>query len=94
MIILQGISQEELFQKIEEIVSRKLDEKIKTEKPKSFSWLSRKEVAILLKVNVVTVHNWTRDGLLSSYRIKSRIYYKSNEVESAVVKRRFSWKDA
>jgi hypothetical protein len=84
MIILQGISVEELLQKIELIVEKKIEEKIKIEKPAHL--MSRKEVAAFFKVSIVTVHNWTKEGILPSHRVGSRIFYKSNEIEEVVTR--------
>ena len=46
--------------------------------------LTRKEVSKLLKVDVSTIYNWTKDGKLKSYGIKGRIYFKRSEIESAL----------
>lgn len=89
MIILQGITAEEFFEKIEEIVERKINEKIKVDKKERFTYLTRNEVASLLKISLPTLHEWTKEGLIVSYRIGSRVYYKSNEVELSVVQRKF-----
>lgn len=49
-------------------------------------FLTRNEVAELLKIDLSTLHNWTRKGKLTSYGIGARIYYKRSEVENAIVK--------
>ena len=48
-------------------------------------YLSRAEVADMLKINLSSVHNWTKKGTLISYQIGGRVYYKRNEIESAIV---------
>ena len=71
-----------------------IDEKIKdrlnqfAEKllPKEPSkYMTRQEVADFLKVDISTVHNYTKRGLLKSYGIERRVLYKRDEVEQAVV---------
>lgn len=47
-------------------------------------YLTRTEVRDLLKVDLSTVHNWTKRGILKSYGIESRIFYKRSEVEAAI----------
>ncbi len=47
-------------------------------------YLTRNEVKELLKVDLSTVHNWTKRGKLKSYGIGSRVYYKRSEVEAAI----------
>jgi len=46
--------------------------------------LSRKEVAVMLKISMTTLYHWTKNGLLKSYKIGNRVLYKRSEVESAV----------
>lgn len=49
------------------------------------TYLSRYEVADLLKVCVTTVHNYTKKGYLKPYGIGRRVLYKKSEVENAIV---------
>ena len=62
-------------------------EKLKTEfQPKQpTEFLTRNEVKELLKIDLSTVHNWTKRGKLKAYGIAGRIYYKRSEVEQAIV---------
>jgi excisionase family DNA binding protein len=46
--------------------------------------LTRSEIASLLKVDKSTIYNWTRSGVLKSYSIKGRVYFKRSEIESAL----------
>ena len=46
--------------------------------------LTRSETAKLLKVDKSTLYNWTKSGVLKSYAIKGRVYFKLNEIESAL----------
>lgn len=55
------------------------------EPKKPTEWLTRKEVADLLKCDMSTVHNWTKKGKLKKYCIGDRTYYKRDEVEGALV---------
>lgn len=45
-------------------------------------YLTRTEVAEILKVDVSTVYNWTRAGRLKSYGIGSRVYYKRSDIDT------------
>jgi hypothetical protein len=47
-------------------------------------FLTRNEVRNLLKINLSTVHNWTKRGKLKAYGIAGRVYYKRIEVEAAM----------
>jgi len=48
-------------------------------------YLTRVEVAEMLKIDLSSVHNWTKKGILISYQIGGRVYYKRAEVENAIV---------
>jgi len=48
-------------------------------------YLSRTEVADMLKCDLSTIHNWTVKGKLIPYGIGSRVFYKRAEVESALI---------
>lgn len=47
-------------------------------------FLTRNEVRDLLKVDLSTVHNWTKKGKLKAYGIGNRVYYRRDEVEAAM----------
>ena len=49
-------------------------------------YLSRQETADLLKIDVSTLHRWTKQGKLKSYGLGNRVYYKRAEVENSFVK--------
>ncbi len=48
-------------------------------------FLSRKQVAELLQVDLSTIHNWCKAKKLKSYGLSGRVYFKRHEVESAIV---------
>lgn len=50
-------------------------------------YLTRRELAKLFRISLVTVHDWTRKGVLTAYKIGNRIYYKSDEVEAAMTRK-------
>lgn len=49
-------------------------------------YLTRKQVAKMLDINLTTLNNWTNKGVLISYGIQGRVYYKRDEVERAFIK--------
>jgi hypothetical protein len=61
-------------------------EKLKKEfRPKEPpEYLTRQDVKDMFKVDMGTVHNWTKAGKLRAYQIGSRVYYRRDEVEAAV----------
>ena len=50
-------------------------------------WLSSKETETLLKISSVTRWNWSRSGILKSYKIGNRIRYRKDEVLKALLER-------
>jgi len=68
------------------IIRNQLDElKNSFEPKKPTEWLTRQDVADMLKCDPSTVHNWTKKGKLKKYCIGDRAYYKRSEVESALI---------
>jgi excisionase family DNA binding protein len=67
------------------IIKEQLEEIKSSLEPKSpTEFLTRKEVADLLKCDLSTVHNWTKKGKLTKYCIGDRTYYKRSEIELAL----------
>ena len=77
------------FTGIEKLLE-KIMAKVEPQKPDlEIKYLTREEVADLLRVNVNTVYNLTQRGVLTSYQLSGqgsrRIYYKLNEIEQSMV---------
>lgn len=58
--------------------------KAETSADQSEKFLTRGEVAELLKITLPTLHDWTKKGLLKAYRIGNRIRYKEAEVMATI----------
>ncbi|GGK41928.1 MULTISPECIES: helix-turn-helix domain-containing protein [Flavobacteriaceae] len=81
------VTPEQLQNAIIEGVKIQLEELKKNFEPKTpIEYLGRQETADLLKVDVSSIHNWTKRGILQSYGISGRVYYKRSEIEKAIVK--------
>ena len=82
---LIGITPEQLQEEIIKGVKVQLDELKKDFQPKEATiWLTRDEVSKLLKIDLSTVHNWSKRGKLIPYGLGNRVYYKRSEVEAAI----------
>jgi len=46
--------------------------------------LTREETAKYLKVSLTTLWHWSKKGILKSYGIGNRVYYKRSEVEASL----------
>lgn len=71
--ILQGVKKEL------EILKQEFQPKEPTE------YLTRKEVAKLLKVDLSTIFNWTRKKRLKAYGIGHRVYFKRHELYESII---------
>lgn len=47
--------------------------------------MTRQEVADFFQISLVTVHDWTKKGILTGYRIGNRIRYKRSEIEDRII---------
>jgi excisionase family DNA binding protein len=82
-IILYGITLEELLLHIEQLIDAKLNIKSK-QNEKETLYITRKEVAKLLKISLPTLHDYTKMGWLKSYRIGNRVLYKESDVIQSI----------
>lgn len=48
-------------------------------------YLTRQEVAKILKVSLVTLSDWNKKGILKPYRLGNLIRYKSEEIDQALI---------
>lgn len=53
-------------------------------------YLSREEVSNMLKVDLSTIHNWSKNGKLTKHCIGNRVYYKRSEIESQIIQINYS----
>lgn len=86
-ILFTGITVNDLLEKIGLIIDGKLSElAIQNPKENQSKFISRKEVARLLKVSLPTLHDYTKYGWLQSYKIGKRVLYKHEEVLACIEK--------
>ena len=84
---LVSISLEELNLSIFNYIDKKIDEIKKLYQPKEpTKYLTRKEVAEMLSVDISSVHNMSKKGVLQKYQISGRVLYIRSEVEAAIIK--------
>ena len=82
-----NLDPQEFISELDKRSEKRLAEMAKHFEPKKPSeFLTRNEVASLLKVNVSSVHNYTKRGLLISYGLGGSVLYKRIEVESALIR--------
>lgn len=89
--IMSSIPLNELITVISETVKIEFERQnnLSTPPPES-EYISRKTTAQILGISLPTLNDWSKRGLIPSYRIASRIRYKKDEVLNSVSQRKFS----
>ncbi len=53
--------------------------------PKQEEYLTRKELSKLFQVSLVTIHHWSKKGIIKPYRLGKLVRFKRSEVEQALI---------
>jgi excisionase family DNA binding protein len=81
-IILEQVSVSQLESIISIAVNKSFELQVSqnTITPEQTELLTRNEVCDLLHITLPTLHQWTKEGVITGYRIGTRIRYKRAEV--------------
>ena len=80
-IQITEVTIDELADKISAILLLKIENYIKElTKPKNNKLLTRKEVAVMLRVSLVTIGVWSKVGILNPIRMGNRIFFKEQDI--------------
>lgn len=82
-LIFTGVSLEELLLRISQLIDAKISGP-PGQLDNYAEYITRKEVASLLKISYPTLHDWTKQGWLQSYKIGNRVLYKKKEIENSL----------
>jgi hypothetical protein len=83
---LVGLTIDELKNLVGQVIKTEFDAVKKHLQPKQPNdYLSRKEVSEMLKIDISSVHNWSKRGILKPLQIGNRIYFKLQDVENSIV---------
>lgn len=78
---------DDLNQLIEQSINKAFKTFTESFKPSSEPELmTRKEASQYLNINLSTLNTWTKKGVLTSYGIEGRIFYKRQDIEDALIK--------
>ena len=74
---------------LKKMIREVLDEKLKSvPEPKkitqNITYLNRFEVADRLRISLPTLNNWSKEGIVQSYRIGNRVLFIEDEINSAL----------
>ena len=82
--LITEISPEEINNQFDAL-NQRLDNLQQNLQPKiPAEYLTRNEVAQLLKVDLSTIHNWCKKGKLIPFGIGARVYFKRTDIEAAL----------
>lgn len=82
---LVQLDQEEFKQSIINALKEALIKEIESiHKKQNSDYMSRHELAEWLKIDLSTIHNWSKSGKIKAYRLGNRVYYKREEIEAAM----------
>ncbi|HEY5125559.1 MAG TPA: helix-turn-helix domain-containing protein [Ignavibacteria bacterium] len=80
--LIQNVTAEEFSETIRLVIREEISAiQIKESAPR---FLSRQEVANLLKISLPTLNEYTRTGIIKGFRIGSRVLYDELSVKEAV----------
>jgi excisionase family DNA binding protein len=83
---VHGITPQQLKESILSDFRTELKELVLNFQPKKQpEYLTRKEVAKILKVSLVTLSDWNKKGVLKPYRLGNLIRYKTTELEESLI---------
>ena len=85
-ILLNGINLSDIKKVLREVLEEKSNDFAKPVKSEDQEYLTRKEVAKLLKISLTTLNDWSKQGIVQAYRIGNRVLYKKKEIVDSVSK--------
>ncbi|MEZ4840658.1 MAG: helix-turn-helix domain-containing protein [Flavobacteriaceae bacterium] len=84
---LHNITPQQLGEIISENVKTQLEElKRELQLKETDIYFTRNEVAEMLKIDLSTLYNWTKQGKLKSVGISGRVYYRKQDIDQALIK--------
>ena len=78
--LISSISIVDLENAIARVVNRIIQEQGLINLNQNDDLITRNDTAKILKISLPTLHNWTKIGLLPSYKVSSRVRYKRSEI--------------
>lgn len=86
-LFINSFTESDLKRILKEVISEDVTpNSVQKNSERKINYLNRFEVVELLKISLPTLGNWTKEGLLQSYRIGKRVLYREDEVNSSLQK--------
>lgn len=84
-VLIHEVTPDEITKLFHGLQQQLNDLKKNFEPKQATEYLTRNEVAKLLKIDLSSVHNWCKKGKLVPYGIAGRIYFKRSDIENSLV---------
>ena len=82
----ESLELKDLKELFRQVLKTELEDLITNQKPQNLNeYLTRKEVAQMLKIDLSSVHNWSKRGILKPYKLGNRVYFKLEELQNSFV---------
>ena len=85
-ITLQTFEVSDLEKVINKALGKAFQDFSLLQKKEKLELLSRKNASKLLCISLPTLHQWTKDGVITAYRIGNRVLYKLEDINNALTK--------
>jgi excisionase family DNA binding protein len=73
----------EIVNKVKDSLIPELEKNLKDNKSKDY--LSAENICERFGVSKPTIHQWRSRGILKAYKLGSRVYYRLDEIENAMI---------
>jgi excisionase family DNA binding protein len=81
------LSPEELNEQTSSIIEKAFQKHAPKFQPKpEVKYLTRKDVAAIFKISLVTVNEWSKLGIINPYRLGRLVRFKSSEIDEALIR--------
>lgn len=85
-ILFTGFTVNDLLQWIGQVIDSKTGILPSQTKQKQSDFITRAEASKLLKITLPTLHDWTKNGYLTAYKLGTKVLYKESEIIQQVEK--------
>ena len=72
---------------VKEAVKFEVDRIIAQPREPQKQFLTRKDVSEILGVSLVTLNDWSKSGIVPSYRLGTRVRYRYSDIQNALQKK-------
>ncbi|MCD8433358.1 helix-turn-helix domain-containing protein [Tenacibaculum finnmarkense] len=79
-IILEGITSADLVSQLAKSVKELLTNEETTPTEQTPEFWTRQQTADFLSVSLVTLFNWNKKGILKTYRVGTKVFYRKSDV--------------